>query len=55
MTTLAKVFSAVFDRSPVDPEAARRQAIDLEWDRQRAKALSPSDRAEIDAIFARIV
>lgn len=24
-----------------------------EWDRQRAKAISPNDLAEIDAIFAR--
>lgn len=24
-----------------------------EWDRQREKAMSPSERSEIDAIFAR--
>lgn len=29
------------------------EKIYIEWDRQRARALTPSDRAEIDAIFAR--
>jgi hypothetical protein len=30
-----------------------REKMYREWDRQRARALTPSDRAEIDAIFAR--
>jgi len=55
MTTLAKVFSAMFTSSAVDSETARRQEIDREWDRQRARALGPADRAEIDAIFSRII
>lgn len=53
MTTLAKVFSSMFDRQPLDSEGARRRQIHREWDRQRTLALSPADRAEIDAIFAR--
>ncbi len=53
MTTLAKVFSTMFDRQPLDSEGARRQQIHREWDRQRALAVSPADLAEIDAIFAR--
>lgn len=53
MTTLAKVFSAVFHGSPIDPEVARHLEMDREWDRLRASAISPAERAEIDAIFAR--
>lgn len=49
----AKVFASMFDREPKNPEAAHRRQIHREWDRQRARALSPSDRDEIDAIFAR--
>lgn len=30
-----------------------RERIVQEWDRQRARALTPSDAAEIDAIFSR--
>lgn len=52
MKSLATVFSTVFDRT-VDGEAASRRSISREWDRQRARALSPSDLAEIDAIFSR--
>ena len=53
MNTLAKVFSSMFDRQPLNSEGARRQQIHREWDRQRALAMSPADLAEIDAIFAR--
>jgi hypothetical protein len=45
----------MFDNGSLDPEVARRRQIHREWDRQRALATSPSDRAEIDAIFARNV
>lgn len=31
----------------------RERSIREEWDLQRAKAMSPSHRAEIDAIFSR--
>lgn len=53
MRPFAKVFASIFDREPKNPEAAHRRQIHREWDRQRARALSPSDRDEIDAIFAR--
>ena len=33
---------------PGNPESIRRT-----WDRERARAMSPSHRAEIDAIFSR--
>jgi hypothetical protein len=35
-------------RRAVTPEGIRRT-----WDRERARAMSPSHRAEIDAIFSR--
>ena len=53
MTTLAKVFSSLFDRQPHDCEGERRRNIHREWDRQRERAMSPADLSEIDAIFAR--
>ena len=51
MKQLGSVFSSVFGR--MDSEAAERKAIYREWDRQRRKAISPADLAEIDAIFTR--
>lgn len=30
-----------------------RERVIQEWDRQRARALTPADAAEIDAIFSR--
>ena len=53
MQPIASLFAHLFDREPLDPSAARRRAIHREWDRQRRQALSPADRAEFDAIFAR--
>lgn len=53
MKPIANIFASLFDREPLDGTAARRRAIHQEWDRQRQNAMSPSDRAEIDAIFAR--
>jgi hypothetical protein len=49
----ARVFASMFSHDSLTPEEARRQSIHLEWDRQRARAVSASDLAEIDAIFAR--
>jgi hypothetical protein len=49
----ARVFANMFDHGIVDPEAARRRQIHQEWDRQRASALTQSERSEIDAIFSR--
>ena len=53
MKALANVFASMFGSQPLDPEAARRRQIRLEWDRQRANAMSESEREEIDAIFSR--
>ncbi|CAB4857554.1 MAG: hypothetical protein F2793_00190 [Actinobacteria bacterium] len=53
MKPFAKVFASMFDRQPLDNSVAARRAIHREWDRQRANALTPADRAEIDAIFSR--
>jgi hypothetical protein len=32
---------------------SEKEKIHREWDRQRARAMSPSERADIDAIFSR--
>jgi hypothetical protein len=48
-----KSFAALFGSASSDPELEARRAIHREWDRQRALAISPADRAEIDAIFSR--
>ena len=53
MKPFATVFASLFDRDSQEAPVSRRRAIYREWDRQRANALSPADRAEIDAIFAR--
>ncbi len=53
MKPFARMFDAMFPRTALDPEAETRQAINWEWDRQRARAVSASDLAEIDAIFSR--
>jgi len=51
MHPFAKTFANLFERGT--PEQSRRRAIIREWDRQRARAVSASDLAEIDAIFTR--
>ena len=53
MKPFAKIFASLFDREPLSREAATRRQIHREWDRQRARALTPADLAEIDAIFSR--
>jgi len=47
------VFSTMFRRPSLDSDRARSREIHREWDRQRARATSPAERDEIDAIFAR--
>ena len=39
----------------LDTDARRQDALTKDWDRLRANAVSPADKAEIDAIFARHV
>jgi len=53
MKPFAKVFGSMRSRQSLDTESASRKQIYREWDRQRSRAMSPSDRAEIDAIFSR--
>jgi hypothetical protein len=43
----------MFGNHPLDHESVRSRQIHLEWDRQRANAMSESEREEIDAIFSR--
>lgn len=53
MKPFAQILASVFDREPQSRDAAKRRQIHREWDRQRARALTPADQAEIDAIFSR--
>ena len=53
MKPIAKVFASLFGSEPFDQESARSRQIHREWDRQRALALTPAEREEIDAIFSR--
>jgi len=54
MRPFSKAFS-LFRAAPLDPEEARRLQIDREWQHLRSNAMSNSERAEIDAIFSRIL
>ncbi len=53
MKPFAKVFAEMFGSESFDKDSARSRQIHREWDRQRSNAMSPSERAEIDAIFSR--
>ena len=53
MKLLGQAFNKVF--SITENEESHGVKIYREWDRQRARALGPSDLAEIDAIFSRQV
>lgn len=48
-----KAFTRLFANLFASPATSETQKIYREWDRQRARALSPSEMSEIDAIFAR--
>lgn len=47
MKHISNVFAGFFGSN------ADQGRIQRDWDRERARALTPSERAEIDAIFAR--
>jgi hypothetical protein len=49
---VSKAISALFGR-PASSEEAEREKIRRAWARERARSVSPSQRAEIDAIFSR--
>lgn len=53
MKPFAKAFASLLRPDPIDNHASARRQIHREWDRQRARATTPSERAEIDAIFSR--
>lgn len=48
MKALSRLFANIFTIAKSENEKFHR-----EWDRQRARAMSPSELSEIDAIFAR--
>ena len=49
-----KAFSRLFANLFTNPKRIN-EGIYREWDKQRAKAMSPSELSEIDAIFSRHV
>lgn len=49
MKAFARLFESLFDKNATSDS----QKIYKEWDRQRARAMSPNEISEIDAIFAR--
>lgn len=49
MKALSRLFANLF----TSPATSSIEKMHREWDRQRAKAMSPSELSEIDAIFAR--
>ena len=48
MKAFSRLFANLFNNTTSDTEKVYR-----EWDRQRARALTPNDLSEIDAIFSR--
>ena len=50
MKSIGKFFARMFDGATSNVTDIQR-----EWDKQRAKAMSPAEIAEIDAIFSRSV
>lgn len=48
MNTLLRFFTSIFEERPQSINSLYR-----EWDKLRAEALTPSHKAEIDAIFSR--
>lgn len=55
MKSLGNLFANLFGGHHTNTEGNSRADIYREWDRQRARAMSPSERSEIDAIFSRSV
>ena len=51
MKALARLFAGIFPDLP----KSENEKIHREWDRQRARAMSPSELSEIDAIFSRSI
>lgn len=53
MSTFGNVFANLLGTRPEDNGTAARRHIQRAWDRERSRAVTPSHRAEVDAIFAR--
>ena len=53
MKKLSSFVHTLLPSRNIDPELAARKEIYREWDRERRRAVSASDLAEIDAIFSR--
>ena len=51
MKALARLFAIIVP----DIVTSEAEKIHIEWDRQRARAMSPSELSEIDAIFSRSI
>lgn len=50
-----KALARLFARIVPDFITNETEKVQREWDRQRARAMSPSELSEIDAIFSRSV
>lgn len=50
MKAISRLFANLFTRNATSSNLSK---IRQEWDRQRSRAMSPSELSEIDAIFAR--
>jgi hypothetical protein len=48
-----KAFTRLFANLFTNTATSGTEKVYREWDRQRARAISPNDLSEIDAIFAR--
>ncbi len=53
MSTFGNVFANLLGSRPETNEMTARRHIQRAWDRERSRALTPSHRAEVDAIFSR--
>ena len=50
-----KALTRLFARILPDIVTSETEKMYREWDRQRARAMSPSELSEIDAIFSRSI
>ena len=50
-----KAFTRLFANLFTNNATSANEKVHREWDRQRARAMSPSELSEIDAIFSRSI
>lgn len=53
MNRISKAVGSMLRGRHIDIDNSEQAQICREWDRQRARAMTPSDLSEIDAIFSR--